>query len=63
MVVYKTSDIRYSWEIKDSEENHPKVCGYIKEGEGNKMLISEYPSREKVRRNVESLKETQPEFF
>lgn len=40
MVVYKASDINYSWETNDVDENHPKVCGYIKEGSGNRSALA-----------------------
>lgn len=34
MVAYKQSDIKLSWEANDTENEFPKVCGYVKEGRG-----------------------------
>lgn len=39
MVVYKGSDINYSWETNGVDGSHPKVCGYIKEGSGKYIFI------------------------
>ena len=34
MLAYRSSDVKLSWEVNQTDGEHPKVCGYIKEGLG-----------------------------
>lgn len=38
MIAYKQSDVKFSWMANKTENQFPKVCGYVKEGRGKQLL-------------------------